>query len=95
VNDVPLLVETGLAGTFDVVIVVVASEDVRVRRLMDLRGMTESEAKARIGAQATDDQRRAVADFVITNEGTLADLARRVDEIWAELATVSPRTGRA
>lgn len=87
VNDVPLLVEAGLASTFDVVIVVVASVEVRVRRLTDLRGMTESEAMARIGAQATDDQRRAVADFVITNEGTFAELTRQVDRVWDELTS--------
>jgi dephospho-CoA kinase len=95
VNDVPLLVEAGLAETFDLVVVVVASIDVRLRRLMGTRGMTEPEARARIGAQATEDQRRAVADFVITNEGTLGELALRVNEVWRELTAIPPRSRRS
>lgn len=83
VNDVPLLVETGRAGAYDLVIVVVAAIDVRIDRLRRHRGMTADEARARIAAQATDEQRRAVADIVIANEGTLEELAREVDQVWA------------
>jgi dephospho-CoA kinase len=82
VNDVPLLVEANLAGLYDMVIVVLADEDTRVRRLARDRGLSEADARARIGAQATDEQRRAVADVVIVNDGTLDELRAKVDEIW-------------
>jgi dephospho-CoA kinase len=82
VNDVPLLVEANLAANYDVVVVVLAPEEVRVRRLVRERGLAESDARARIAAQATDEQRRAVADVVIVNDGTLDDLRAEVDEVW-------------
>ncbi|GAA5191975.1 hypothetical protein GCM10023322_50550 [Rugosimonospora acidiphila] len=82
VNDVPLLVETGQGKGFDLVVVVQADESTRLRRLMDVRGMSESEARARIAAQATDEQRRAVADVVLTNDGTLEELRTQVDAMW-------------
>lgn len=84
VNDVPLLVEAGLAGGFDLVIVVLAGEEVRVTRLARDRRMPEAEARSRIAAQATDEQRRAVADVVIVNDGSLEDLRRAVDAVWHE-----------
>ena len=82
VNDIPLLVETGQAKNFPLVIVVLAAEDVRVARLARDRGMTEDDARARIAAQATDEQRREVADIVIVNDGTLDDLRVAVDAAW-------------
>ena len=85
VNDVPLLVEAGLAGTYEAVIVVFAGEGTRVERLVRARGMSEEEAKARIAAQATDEQRHAVADFEIVNEGSLEELRSKVDELWPRL----------
>jgi dephospho-CoA kinase len=85
VNDVPLLVEAGLAAAYRLVVVVLADEAVRVARLVGLRGMTAEEAHARIRAQASDEQRRAVADVVVTNDGTLAELEARVDEVWADV----------
>lgn len=84
VNDVPLLVEAGLAGGYDLVIVVLADVEVRVARLIADRGMTGDEARARVRAQADDDQRRAVADIVITNNGSLVDLRAQVDQVWRE-----------
>jgi dephospho-CoA kinase len=81
VNDIPLLVETGMQGLFEIVIVVSASEETRVERLAG-RGMSEADARSRIAAQATDDQRAAVADVVIGNDGSLADLHAQVDELW-------------
>jgi dephospho-CoA kinase len=84
VNDVPLLVEAGLHRAYDVVIVVEAAESVRVARLVAGRGMTESDARARIAAQATDDQRRAVADVVIVNNGRPDELNDQVDVVWRE-----------
>jgi dephospho-CoA kinase len=83
VNDVPLLVEAGLAGGYELVIVVLADVGTRIGRLTSSRGMSVDEARERIAAQATDDQRRAVADIVIVNDGSLADLHRQVDEVWA------------
>jgi dephospho-CoA kinase len=84
VNDVPLLVEAGLAGAYDLVVVVLADEATRVRRLAAERGMSQDEAYARIGAQATDEQRRAVADVVIVNDGSLAELEAQVDKVWTD-----------
>jgi dephospho-CoA kinase len=82
VHDIPLLVESGGASGFDLVIVVLASEEIRLARLVGKRGMTESDARARFAAQATDDQRRAVADVEIVNEGTLDELMSTVDAAW-------------
>ncbi|SDR11946.1 dephospho-CoA kinase [Thermostaphylospora chromogena] len=88
VYDVPLLVENGLAGSYEVVIVVDASDEIRLDRLVRLRGMTEADAKARIAAQASREERLAVADFVIPNETTLDDLDAHVDEVWRRLLTL-------
>jgi len=84
VNDVPLLVEAGLSSAYNLVIVVLASEPTRIARLAADRRMAESEARARIAAQATDEQRRAVADVVIVNDGTLEELRTQVDRAWRE-----------
>jgi dephospho-CoA kinase len=83
VNDVPLLVETGQAASYDVVLVVEADPEIRVARLVQ-RGLTEDDARARIASQATDEQRRAVADVVLDNSGTPEELAEQVDRFWAE-----------
>ena len=85
VYDVPLLVEGGMASGFDVVVVVLADEPTRLHRLAQ-RGMPEADARARMAAQATDEQRRAVADEVIDNSGSLADLRAQVDALWGRLA---------
>jgi dephospho-CoA kinase len=87
VNDVPLLVEANLAGLYDMVIVVLADEETRVRRLARDRGLSEADARSRIAAQATDEQRRAVADVVIVNDGTLDDLRAKVDAVWRDVIT--------
>lgn len=86
VQDIPLLVETGQASDFAVVLVVVAPLTERLRRMTEDRGMTLADAQARIDAQATDEQRAAVADEIIDNSGTLEQLRARVDEIWEKLA---------
>jgi dephospho-CoA kinase len=85
INDIPLLAETGAAGNFDKVIVVVASAETRIARMVRDRGMTEDEARSRIAAQATDDQRRAIADIVIANDGTTDELRVAVDRAWKTL----------
>ncbi|GAA2281519.1 dephospho-CoA kinase [Nonomuraea roseoviolacea subsp. roseoviolacea] len=85
VYDVPLLAENKLAPMYDVVIVVDASDETRVARLAEHRGMAESDARARIAAQATREERLAVAHIVIDNEGSLDALQARVDEVWDDL----------
>ncbi|MEX5720090.1 dephospho-CoA kinase [Geodermatophilus maliterrae] len=89
VQDVPLLVETGQAGAHDLVLVVETDLGTRVARLV-LRGLGEDDARARIAAQATDEQRRAVADVVLDNSGGPEGLAEQVDRFWTE--RVLPRT---
>lgn len=91
VHDIPLLVETGQGGLYDLVLVVEADAETRVARLVR-RGMTEDDARARIAAQASDEQRRAVADVVLDNSGTPEELAAQVDRFWAE--RVEPARGR-
>ncbi|GAB3612684.1 dephospho-CoA kinase [Humibacter ginsengisoli] len=87
VYDVPLLVEASPDRPlrFDRVVVVEADRAERIRRLVADRGMTEADAERRIGVQADDEQRRAVADIVIDNNGSTDDLLRRVDALWNEL----------
>jgi dephospho-CoA kinase len=82
VQDVPLLVESGLAGMFELVVVVDAADSVRVARLMRDRGMSEEEASARIAAQAPREQRLAAADVVLDNDGTPEELADQVAALW-------------
>jgi dephospho-CoA kinase len=89
VYDVPLLVESNLVGGYDLVVVVEAPEDLRIERLVQ-RGLSESDARARMAVQATDEQRRAVADEILRNDGTRAELAEQVDALWE---TLSGRAG--
>ncbi|MEU4224418.1 dephospho-CoA kinase [Nonomuraea sp. NPDC026600] len=91
VYDVPLLAENRLAPMYDVVIVVDAADEVRIARLAEHRGMPEPDAKARIAAQATRQERLAVADIVIDNEGDLDDLEAKVSQVWDDLVTRSGR----
>ncbi len=84
VEDIPLLVESGMAPLFPLLVVVHAEVEVRVQRLMDQRGMTEADARARIAAQAGDDDRRAVADIWLDNSGSLESLAQRAGDVWHE-----------
>lgn len=85
VHDVPLLTENGLAPLYDLVIVVDAAPDTQLDRLVRLRGMAEEEARARMAAQATRDQRLAVADLVIANDGPLDELEPQVRAAWRQL----------
>ncbi|KAB2807509.1 dephospho-CoA kinase [Pimelobacter simplex] len=89
VHDIPLLVESGRAGEFDAVIVVDVPEEVQVERMVRDRGWTESDARARIAAQATREQRRAVATYLIENTGTREDLRQRVTEVFDVLTAVA------
>ncbi|HEY0716938.1 MAG TPA: dephospho-CoA kinase [Streptosporangiaceae bacterium] len=85
VHDVPLLAENGLQSGFDTVIVVDAPDDQRLLRLTRDRGMTAAHARERMAAQARRDQRLAIADIVVDNSGTLADLDRQVTDVWSVL----------
>lgn len=85
VHDIPLLAESGRADTFDAVLVVDVPTEVQVERMARDRGMERVDAEARIAAQATREQRLAVATHVLDNAGTLDDLRARVEAIYAEL----------
>ncbi|MFB7270271.1 dephospho-CoA kinase [Streptomyces sp. NPDC056244] len=85
VHDVPLLVENGLQGLYDLVVVVDASPETQLDRLVRQRGMAEPEARDRMAAQATREERRAVADVVIDNDGPLERLEPQVREVWEKL----------
>jgi dephospho-CoA kinase len=86
VHDIPLLVETGQASTFHLVVVVHAPAVLRVERLVRLRGMSRADAEARVTAQANDDERLEVADVVLDGTGSEADLRGQVDDLWDRLA---------
>lgn len=85
VEDIPLLVETGQAGRFDGVLVVEAEREVRLGRLVEVRGMAREDAEARMAAQASDGERRAVATWVVDNSGSLLETKVQVERIWAEV----------
>jgi dephospho-CoA kinase len=86
VHDIPLLTETGQAASFDAVVVVDVPVETQVARMVGLRGMTREEAESRIAAQATREDRLAIATYVVENAGTLEQLRARVAEVYAELA---------
>jgi dephospho-CoA kinase len=92
VVDHPLLLETDQAATFDAVVVVLAPEEVRVRRLVELRGLDEQDVRARLRAQADDETRRRLADHVLENDGDVEDLRRATDALLAELRGAAERT---
>ena len=93
VYSVPLLVEAGLRADYDLVVVVDAPDQVRLDRLVRLRGMSEPDALARMAAQASRADRLAAADLVVVNDGTPAQLAERVDAVWDDLSARA-RAGR-
>jgi len=85
VYDVALLAEAGRWADYDLVIVVDVPPELQIDRLVSQRGMTPDQARARLAAQASRQQRLALADLVIDNSGSLDDLDRRVAEVWADL----------
>ncbi|WP_344775786.1 dephospho-CoA kinase [Nocardioides panacisoli] len=87
VHDIPLLAESGRAGEFDAVVVVDVPEEVQVQRMLRDRGWTEADARARIAAQASREDRRAIATYVIENTGTREDLRQRVAEVFERLTS--------
>jgi dephospho-CoA kinase len=91
VEDVPLLVENNLQGRYDVVVVVDASPETQLGRLTRVRGMSEGDARDRMSAQATRQQRAAVADVIIDNDGDRGALQTQVDALWEQLSASSGR----
>jgi len=86
VLDAALIVDAGVTGVFDLIVVVIADEETRVRRMTSERGMAEAEARGRIAAQAPDPERQATADIVIENDSTIEELHRRVSEAFERIA---------
>ncbi len=84
VHDVPLLVEVGLEGNYDHVVVVDCPDEVRIARLVG-RGLTDADARARIASQATRERRVAAADTVLDNSGSVESLTNAVDDLWQRL----------
>lgn len=85
VYDVPLLADAGRAAEFDLVVVVDASPDIRIDRMIEHRGMTRDEAIHRINSQASDAERLAIADVVIDANGTLVNTLQQADALWERL----------
>ncbi|WP_182113804.1 dephospho-CoA kinase [Actinotalea sp. JY-7876] len=90
VHDIPLLVETGQAGRFDEVVVVDAPAQLRLRRLVEGRGLDAEEAWARLAAQADDEARIEAADVVLDGAGSVMDLQAQVDRLWERWRTAAP-----
>ncbi|MDU0345776.1 dephospho-CoA kinase [Microbacterium sp. KSW2-29] len=86
VYDVPLLAEARAGDAWDLVIVAHAPVETRVRRLIDDRGLNEADARARIGSQASDEERLALADVVIDTATTMDATRRQVDDLWARIS---------
>jgi dephospho-CoA kinase len=95
--DIPLLFERHMTDRFDRIILVDAHRGVRLERLVKDRGLTETEAMDMIAAQMPAELKRARADFIIENDGTLTQLERRVQDVWSTLSNDSsaPRTAAA
>ena len=85
IYDVPLLVEARVDDPWDLIVVAHAPAEVRRQRLVDLRGMSEADADARLSAQVADDVRLAIADVVIDTNGTIEETYRQVDQLWRDV----------
>ena len=85
VHDVPLIAENQLASGYDLVVVVDAPEHAQLERLIRHRQMSQEAAEARMAAQVSRDQRLAIADLVVDNSSSLAELDRQVGDLWGEL----------
>lgn len=93
VHDVPLLTENKLSFRYDLVVVVDAADETRLRRLVELRGMTEDEARARMAAQASRAERLAIADRVVDNDGPLERLEPQLTALWTDLSALALARG--
>jgi dephospho-CoA kinase len=85
VHDVPLIAENNMAGAYDLVVVVDVPPRLQLDRLVRHRGLTREQARARMAAQASREQRLGIAGIVVDNSGSLAELDRQVGELWTEL----------
>lgn len=85
VLDAALIVDTGVSGVFDMLIVVTADEGLRVKRLVEMREMDEAEARSRIASQVPDARRVEMADMVIENNGSIEELRHGVSEAWEDI----------
>ena len=86
VHDIPLLVESGRADTFDAVVVVDAPPELQVARMVRDRGWSEEEAQSRMAAQSSREDRLAIATYVIENSGSLEELRHQVEDVYAKLS---------
>jgi dephospho-CoA kinase len=91
VHVIPLLVETGQQGDFDLVVTVDVDHETQIQRLAARNGFTRAEAESRIAAQASREDRRIAADFVVDNTGTVTRLREQIDVLWAELNSAVAR----
>jgi dephospho-CoA kinase len=91
VHVIPLLVETGQQQNFDFVVTVDADQETQIQRLMARNGLSRQEAEARIAAQATREDRRAAADVILDNTGSVARLREQIDALWAVLTSARAR----
>jgi dephospho-CoA kinase len=91
VHAIPLLVETGLRGSWDTVVTIAAPVGVRTARLVKERGLSAAQAESRLAAQVTDDERARWADIVLEGGGTVAELRKQVDRFWKDHVPVSAR----
>ncbi|MBW3662247.1 MAG: dephospho-CoA kinase, long form [Actinobacteria bacterium] len=89
VLDIPLLVESRLYEQHDALVVVTAPPEIRLERLVSQRGMDESDVRARMATQLTDEDRRINATHIIDNSGDRAALERRIDEVWSQLTAAA------
>lgn len=89
INEVPLLFEVGLEDHYDFIISVIADQETRIQRAMS-RGLTRADAVARLSVQVLDEERIKKSDFIIQNNGSLAELKKQVDEIYQNLITTVP-----
>lgn len=91
VHVIPLLVETGQQGDFDLVVTIDVDHETQIQRMMARNGFSRAEAESRIAAQAAREDRRAAADVVLDNSGDVAQLKDQIDALWAVLTSTGAR----
>jgi dephospho-CoA kinase len=91
VHVIPLLVETGQQGDFDLVVTIDVDPETQIQRMMARNGFSRAEAESRIAAQAAREDRRAAADVVLDNSGDVAQLKDQIDALWAVLTSTGAR----
>jgi dephospho-CoA kinase len=91
VHVIPLLIETGQQGDFDLVVTVDVDHETQIQRLMARNGFTRIEAEPRVAAQASREDRKIAADVVVDNTGSVTQLREQIDALWAELSSAVAR----